>query len=184
MISILGSENIANEAFKVICTATLAFLLIIITILTKIYLGKDNVAASAGIVALIFLFSGACSSVWAPVSGLYVIEVLPFSLRSNGFAALNFMLYTGTFFNTYVIPFAMRITWGFYLITAGWCIVECIVMYFLFPETQGMNLEEVNNVFEKDAIIGVDKIVGELDGEVQEVNMSLSGVDKGDLEKV
>lgn len=42
----------------------------------------------------------------------------------------------------------MRITWGFYLITAVWVIVECVIMYYYFPETKAMSMEEIEAIFD------------------------------------
>lgn len=57
--------------------------------------------------------------------------------------------YAATFLNLYAIPYAMAWSgWGFYLISAGWCVLECVVMFFYFPETSGMTLEEIDIVFD------------------------------------
>lgn len=130
------------------CTICLGLLLIIETVLTRIYLGSTNTAASAGIVFVVFIFSGFNSFIWAPLSGIYAIEVLSFSIRAHGLSAFAGILYCTTFFNVYVIPYAMRITWGFYLITGLWCFIEVIIMHFYWPETLGLTLEEVDIIFE------------------------------------
>lgn len=100
---------------------------------------------------------------WTPLSYLYPIEVLSYSIRANGLAIFNGACYLAAFFNTYVIPYAMDWSgWGFYLISAFWCLVEVAVMYFYFPETAGMTLEEVDKIFDGVRHVDMEITIGEV----------------------
>ncbi|THZ38659.1 MFS general substrate transporter [Aureobasidium pullulans] len=146
----------------------MALLLIIVSALTKQFSTTPTTASSSAQVVLIFLFYGAYSLVWTPLAYLYPLEVLSFSLRASGMASYNGLCYTAAFFNTYIIPYAMGwSSWGFYLITAGWCFVEVGVMWVYFPETKGMTLEEVDVVFDG---------VGHVDLDV-DVDVKMKGVE-------
>lgn len=135
----------------------MALLLIIVGVLNKQYGGSANESASAAQVAMIFIFYGAYSLVWTPLAYLYPLEVLSFSLRASGMASYNGLCYTAAFFNTYIIPFAMEwSSWGFYLITAGWCLTEVLIMYFYFAETKGLKLEEIDVIFDGHSHADVD----------------------------
>lgn len=135
----------------------MALLLVIVGVLNKEFGGSSNESASAAQVAMIFLFYGAYSLVWTPLAYLYPLEVLSFSLRASGMASYNGLCYTAAFFNTYIIPFAMEwSSWGFYLITAGWCLVEVVIMYFYFAETKGLKLEEIDVIFDGHSHADVD----------------------------
>jgi hypothetical protein len=51
--------------------------------------------------------------------------------------------------NLYAIPYAIGwSSWGFYLITAAICFLEAIVVFFYWPETRGLTLEEIDVVFD------------------------------------
>ncbi|KAI5197858.1 hypothetical protein AUEXF2481DRAFT_37949 [Aureobasidium subglaciale EXF-2481] len=142
-------EKIGRRPSFLVSTTTMALLLIIVSVLTKQFATTTSQAASAAQVTLIFLFYRAYSLVWTPLAYLYPLEVLSFSLRANGMASYNGLCYLAAFFNTYIIPYAMRwSSWGFYLITALWCFVEVGIMWVYFPETKGMTLEEVDVVFD------------------------------------
>lgn len=100
---------------------------------------------------------------WTPLSYLYPIEVLSYCIRANGLAIFNGACYLAAFFNTYVIPYAMDWSgWGFYLISAFWCLVEVAVMYFYFPETAGMTLEEVDKIFDGVRHVDMEITIGEV----------------------
>ncbi|KAH7410745.1 general substrate transporter [Cadophora sp. MPI-SDFR-AT-0126] len=159
-------------------TSAMALTLVVNAVLTKLYSGSDNSAASAATVFLIFFFYGWYSLVWTPLSYLYPVEVLSYSMRANGLAVFNGACYLAAFFNTYVIPYAMDWSgWGFYLISAFWCFAEVVVMWVYFPETAKMSLEEIDQVFD-----GVRHVDAELTlGEVIEVDAGgLKGNDKKD----
>ncbi|KIW35957.1 uncharacterized protein PV06_11734 [Exophiala oligosperma] len=164
--SVLGSiytARLGRRPSFLISTGLMSMTLLIYAILTKLYIGRDNSGASDSLVFLIFLYFGIYSFVWTPLSALYPVEVLTYSTRAHGLAAYSCIVYLTAFFNTYVIPFAMRITWGFYLITALWCLVECVVIYFYFPETMGMSMEEIDGVFEKDMATVLESVRVDVD---------------------
>ncbi|KAJ6150556.1 hypothetical protein N7471_001755 [Penicillium samsonianum] len=152
VVSVLGSfytTKIGRRPSFLVSTALMGITLVVYAILTKIYIGRDDSGASNSLVFLIFLYFGIYSFVWTPLSALYPVEVLHYSTRAHGLAVFSCIVYLTAFFNTYIIPFAMRITWGFYLITALWCFVECVVIYFYFPETRGISMEEIDVVFDR-----------------------------------
>jgi hypothetical protein len=137
--------------------------LIINAVLTKLYTGGTDPSASAAIVFLIFFFYGWYSLVWTPLSYLYPIEVLSYSIRANGLAVFNGAYYLAAFFNTYVIPYAMDWSgWGFHLISAFWCFGEVVVMWIYFPETSKMTLEEIDKVFDGMRHSDLELTIGEV----------------------
>lgn len=136
--------------------------LVIMAVLTKLYNGSSNASASGAIVFMVFFFYGCYSMVWTPLSYLYPIEVLSYSLRGNGLSVFNGACYLAAFFNIYVIPYAMDWSgWGFYLISAGWCLLECVVMYIYFPETRNMTLEEIDVIFDGQIHFDSQEIIGQ-----------------------
>ncbi|KAL4951185.1 general substrate transporter [Aspergillus filifer] len=103
---------------------------------------------AGGVLAMIFVFSAAyhmCS----PVAPTYIMEVVPFSLRSK--AAMMYQL-TGNLaglYNSFANPVAMdAISWRYYIV---WCVVIGVnftLIYLFFPETKGKGLEEVAEIFD------------------------------------
>ncbi|KAL4911187.1 hypothetical protein BDW74DRAFT_172651 [Aspergillus multicolor] len=110
---------------------------------------------AGGVLAMIFVFSAAyhmCS----PVAPTYIMEVVPFSLRSK--AAMMYQL-TGNLaglYNSFANPVAMdAISWRYYIV---WCViigVNFVLIWLFFPETKGKGLEEVAEIFDgPDALAG------------------------------
>lgn len=80
---------------------------------------------------------------------LYVVEILPYSLRAKGIAL--FWLLTGAAgaFNTYVNPLGIdAFAWKFYFFYVGWIAVQFVVVYIFFIETKGPSLEQVALLFD------------------------------------
>ena len=170
---------IAPLTSTVVSTTSMGLTLIINSILTKLYSGTSNSSASIAIVFLIFFFYGWYSLVWTPLSYLYPIEVLSYSLRANGLAVFNGACYLAAFFNTYVIPYAMAWSgWGFYLISAFWCFGEVAVMWVYFPETKKMTLEEIDGIFDGEKHFVTELTVGEV------IEIGIVGEKGGKVEKV
>lgn len=82
---------------------------------------------------------------------VYVVEILPYTMRAKGISL--FWLITGLAgaFNTYVNPIGLnRFGWKFYFFYVAWIAVEFAVVYWQCPETMGTSLEDVALVIEGD----------------------------------
>ncbi|KAH8647400.1 general substrate transporter [Xylariales sp. PMI_506] len=108
---------------------------------------KDTGYARAVLVMIFFYnaFYHFCS----PIAPTYIMEVVPYSLRSK--AAMMYQL-TGNLagiYNSFANPVAMQaITWRYYIV---WCVVIAInltLIFFFFPETKGRGLEEMAEIFD------------------------------------
>lgn len=108
---------------------------------------KDHGYASA-VLAMIFVFSAfyhACS----PVSPTYIMEIVPYSLRSK--ASMLYQL-TGNLaglYNSFANPVAMEaIGWRYYIVWVCVIGVHLTMIFFFFPETKNRGLEEVAEIFD------------------------------------
>ena len=75
---------------------------------------------------------------------VYVVEILPYTMRAKGISL--FWLITGLAgaFNTYVNPIGLKaFGWKFYFFYVVWIAVEFVVVYWQCPETMGTSLEDV-----------------------------------------
>ncbi|KAK9384090.1 general substrate transporter [Kockiozyma suomiensis] len=109
----------------------------------------DKTAAKA-IIACNYLFVASFAMTWGPGIWLYVSEIFPMRQRAsgNGFcAAWNWIF---NFALAFFVPPAFRnIQWKTYLIFAVFCIAMSFHVFFLFPETKGKTLEEVDIIWEE-----------------------------------
>lgn len=134
---------LAAEASMLVCY-------IIWTICSALNQESDfkNKGYAGAVLAMIFLFS-ACYHLCSPIAPTYIMEVVPFSLRSK--AAMMYQL-TGNLaglYNSFANPVAMEaIEWRYYIVWCCMLALNLTLVYFFFPETRGRSLEEVAEVFD------------------------------------
>ncbi|KAH8551147.1 general substrate transporter [Umbelopsis sp. PMI_123] len=115
----------------------------------------SNPALSRGVLAMIYLFEIPYHIV-SPISPLFVMEVSPYELRSKASTIFQLMGQVAAVFNNYVNPIALTaIGWKYYIVFCCIITLQFVVVYFFFPETRGLSLEEISVLFEgQDAAVG------------------------------
>lgn len=79
----------------------------------------------------------------------YIVELFPYTQRSQGLAFKQMIGRLGNFFNAYVNPIALEaIGWKYYIFYCVWLLVEALVIYLLFPETYDRTLEDLSFLLE------------------------------------
>jgi hypothetical protein len=121
---------------------------------------QDHSLATAAVV-MIFIVSGVYH-IASPVPPTYLMEINPFSLRAKAGMLYVFSTGVSSLFNGYVNPIAMAaIDWKYYIVWDSWLVVQALVVYFFFPETHGLALEEVAEVF-GDALVDSEQTVDKI----------------------
>lgn len=100
------------------------------------------------VVVFVMIYNAAFGYSWGPIPWLYPPEILPLSIRSKG-ASLSTA--TNWLFNWLVgimTPILQdSIHWRLYLIHAFFCATSFVFVYFVYPETRGVRLEDMNRLF-------------------------------------
>ncbi|CCU76056.1 monosaccharide transporter [Blumeria hordei DH14] len=100
------------------------------------------------VVIFVMIYNAAFGFSWGPIPWLYPPEILPLSIRSKG-ASLSTA--TNWAFNWLVgemTPVLQEwITWRLYLLHAFFCATSFVVVYFTYPETAGIRLEDMGALF-------------------------------------
>ncbi|KZL69728.1 hexose transporter [Colletotrichum tofieldiae] len=112
------------------------------------------------VVVFVMIYNAAFGYSWGPIPWLYPPEILPLSVRSKG-ASLSTA--TNWAFNWLVgemTPILQEwIKWRLYLVHAFFCAVSFVVVYFIYPETCGVRLEEMDSLFgDASTVIGTPSI--------------------------
>ncbi|KAI5305651.1 Mitogen-activated protein kinase [Ascosphaera pollenicola] len=112
--------------------------------------GGERKAWSGLGILCIWLVSGCFSLSYGPVCWVFISEILPMQIRGGGVAVATGLGHWGVnVMWSQVSPKGMdKIGWKFYLVFVAFNI--CITlpcMYFFFPETKGIPLEEMDQVF-------------------------------------
>ncbi|KAF8078736.1 general substrate transporter [Lyophyllum atratum] len=103
------------------------------------------------VVVCVIIFNAAFGYSWGPVPWLYPPEIMPLSVRAKG---VSLSTATNWFFNFVVgesTPYLQEtLRWRLYPMHGFFCACSFVVVYFLYPETKGVPLEEMDAVFGED----------------------------------
>ncbi|KAI9678728.1 MAG: hypothetical protein M1817_005785 [Caeruleum heppii] len=119
--------------------------------------GIDNVkqqswlitgAPSRAFIASTYLFVASYAPTWGPVSWIYPPELYPLRVRGKAVALATSGNWIFNFALSYFVPPAfVNIQWRTYIIFGVFCTAMTVHVFFLFPETAGKTLEEVEDMF-------------------------------------
>ena len=116
---------------------------------TAHYAPDQAVGISKFTIACIFLVGVFHAGAINPLVIAYPAEVLHTNIRGKGMGINQFCIHVAELLNDYAIPIALKaIAWRIYIIFAGWNVIQTLWVYFLFVETKGHTLEEMDYIFE------------------------------------
>ncbi|KAI9321838.1 general substrate transporter [Dichotomocladium elegans] len=110
---------------------------------------KDNPNQSAiAFLVFFYIFLAAFGCFWGPLGWTYPAEIFTQGLRAKGYSLCTAFNWLFTFGTMQLLPFVFLNTqWKTFLIYCILNIVICGIVYWRFPETKGMSLEEIDFVF-------------------------------------
>ncbi|KAH8913100.1 general substrate transporter [Coniochaeta sp. PMI_546] len=123
---------------------------LLLTVFTGVNTGIDyaNVGLGRATIFSIFLF-GFFYKMPGCMLNSYVAEVAPFELRAKAFVISSFGDAGANIFSSYTNPIGLAaIGWKYYIV---WCCVlvsNFVLIYFFYPETKNLSLEEVGQMFD------------------------------------
>ncbi|UZJ54210.1 hypothetical protein CBS101457_003530 [Exobasidium rhododendri] len=112
------------------------------------FLYIDATYTPQAVVACVIIFNAAFGASWGPIPWLYPPEIMPLAFRAKG---TSFSTATNWLFNWIVgeaTPVLQDlIKWRLYLMHAFFCVCSFLLVYFAYPETMGVPLEEMDELF-------------------------------------
>ncbi|ODV88184.1 hypothetical protein CANARDRAFT_5483 [[Candida] arabinofermentans NRRL YB-2248] len=111
----------------------------------------DKHWASIIVAILIVVYNAAFGFSWGPLAWLYASEVYADShTRSVGASLGTAVNWFCNFVVGEVSPLMLDVIgWRLYLIYGSCCFVSCVVVYKFYPETSGVELEDMNELFDE-----------------------------------
>ncbi|KAJ7600760.1 hypothetical protein C8J56DRAFT_847374 [Mycena floridula] len=111
-----------------------------------------NVAATPNaVVVCVIIYNAAFGYSWGPIPWLYPPEIMPLTFRAKG---VSLSTATNWFANGIigaVTPeLQVLIKWRLYFMHGFFCACSFVLVYFVYPETKGIPLEEMDVVFGED----------------------------------
>lgn len=115
------------------------------------------------VVVFVVIFNSFFGYSWGPVPWLYPPEILPLSIRAKGASLSTASNWAFNFLVGEVVPVLQhKMGWSMYLLPAFFSVCSVILVYFVYPETKGVTLEEMDSVF-GDYTLRAPSTVGEVD---------------------
>ncbi|KAL1800099.1 hypothetical protein ACET3X_000441 [Alternaria dauci] len=105
-------------------------------------------APAKAVIACTYLFVASYAPTWGPASWVYPPEIFPLRIRGKAVAVPTSSNWIFNFALSYFVPPAfVNIQWRVYLIFGVFCFAMAVHTFFLFPETAGKTLEDVEEMF-------------------------------------
>ncbi|KAI9853191.1 MAG: hypothetical protein M1838_000047 [Thelocarpon superellum] len=100
------------------------------------------------VVAFVMIYNAAFGYSWGPIPWLYPPEILPLSIRAKGASLSTAANWACNWLVGEMTPVLQEwIKWRLYLVHAFSCASSFVVVYFLYPETCGVRLEDMDALF-------------------------------------
>ncbi|CAF2604039.1 unnamed protein product [Rotaria sp. Silwood2] len=107
-----------------------------------------NKTASYAIIILVYVFVAGFAFSWGPTAWIYCSEIFPLNMRAKGTSLTTAANWAANCAVSFIVPVLLeRITYGTYLIFAGFCVIMTILTFLFYPETKGKSLEDMDLVF-------------------------------------
>jgi Sugar (and other) transporter len=85
---------------------------------------------------------------WGPVPWLLGAEIFPLRARAKGAALSIVSNWMSNFIVAFITPPLFNaISGGYYFVLVGFCIISGVFVYFVYPETAHVTLEQLSQVF-------------------------------------
>ncbi|ODV95587.1 hypothetical protein PACTADRAFT_50287 [Pachysolen tannophilus NRRL Y-2460] len=101
------------------------------------------------VVILVIIYNALFGFSWGPIPWLLPPEILPLSIRSKGASLSTATNWFCNFLVGELTPVLQEtIKWRLYLIHGTSCVLSFLVVHYIYPETKGLTLEDMDSVFD------------------------------------
>lgn len=111
-----------------------------------LYLDRDYTPQA--VVASIIVYNAVFGYSWGPIPWLFPPEIMPLAFRAKGASLATATNWSFNWLVGELTPILMeRIGWRLYILLAGFALLAFVTVYFCYPETSGVPLEEIGALF-------------------------------------
>ncbi|KAK8850652.1 hypothetical protein IAR55_004571 [Kwoniella newhampshirensis] len=108
----------------------------------------DQAITPNAVVICVVIYNAAFGMSWGPVPWLYPPEIMPLAFRAKGVSLSTATNWLSNWWVGVTTPiFQELIGWRLYPMHAFFCCLSFVLVYFLYPETRGVPLEEMDALF-------------------------------------
>jgi MFS family permease len=118
------------------------------TILIAVYSNENNKAGSGACLFFVFLYLGWFGLTFDATSYIYCSEIFPSFMRATGVSfSVSAWLGAALVYNEVAATAFNRIGWKYDLVFVCITVVSLYPVFFMLPETKGLSLEEISQLF-------------------------------------
>ncbi|KAJ7778542.1 hexose transporter [Mycena metata] len=133
----------------VISTVSILLILVGWTVATAQFTKSESHGSATAVLVFIFLFIPAMGLGYGALTYTYVMELFPFYLRAKGIVTISWFSRITGFFGQFVNPIGLQNAgWKYYISFCVAVTFQIVFIYFTFPETAGLTLEELAFLYE------------------------------------
>lgn len=100
------------------------------------------------VVLFVVIYNAFFGYSWGPIPWLYPPEIMPLTIRAKGASLSTASNWAFNWLVGEVTPVLQEyIQWRLYLVHAFFCICSFVLVYFVYPETKGVQLEDMDSLF-------------------------------------
>ncbi|KAM0548769.1 hypothetical protein ACHAPJ_009765 [Fusarium lateritium] len=157
VLAALNVDRLGRRMLFMTSAIVMLFSYITITGLSGSFATTGDSATGLAVIPFLFIYFFGYDIALTPLVVSYPIEIWPYNLRARGLALISMVSLGFTFFNTFVNPIALEaIQWKYYFVFLAILIAMVVCVWFGYPETRGLTLENVAWLFDGDqANVGV-----------------------------
>ncbi|OQU95814.1 hypothetical protein CLAIMM_01981 [Cladophialophora immunda] len=140
------------------------------TALSAEYIGSNHTAGLSAGVFFLFAYVAFYGSCLDANTFVYCSEIFPTHIRSRGVAFSISILFLSTIAYLTPAPTAFgNIGWRYYLVFIVLTAICTPCMWYLFPETKGLSLEEIGEKFGDEVVVHLDEVTDEQIAQLDEI---------------
>ncbi|KAF2861171.1 hypothetical protein K470DRAFT_281654 [Piedraia hortae CBS 480.64] len=114
------------------------------------------------VVIFVMIYNAAFGYSWGPIPWLYPPEILPLSVRAKGASLSTAANWAFNWLVGELTPILQdAIKWRLYLVHAFFCAVSFVVVWFVYPETANVRLEDMNSLFGDATTVATPQTIAE-----------------------
>ncbi|KAJ4256840.1 hypothetical protein NW762_008936 [Fusarium torreyae] len=160
----MAVERFGRRKLFLLSFAIMLVSYIVITACSGSFAQSGHRAVGMAVVPFLVIYFAGYDIAVTPLQVAYPVEIWPYHLRSQGLGLAWLSMLIGVIFNVFVNPIALdAIGWKYYFVFVALLMVYGALIYFLFPETRGLSLEQIDTVFQDGAPSSTVKVYSEED---------------------
>ncbi|KAJ3900228.1 hypothetical protein F5879DRAFT_809572 [Lentinula edodes] len=147
----LSADKVGRRTLYLGSTIGMLLSLCVITGLSALFeTHTNNTPIAIGVLVSFFVFTAFHQAGWTALYSLYLIEILPFSIRGKALNWANFIQASSVLLTNFLDPIALNaIQWKYYLVFIGLEVVYLGLVWLFFVETKGGTIEQASIIFDR-----------------------------------